>query len=251
MKSCTKKVRLAVVSGYEPFGDYKGNGSARIAQRLSGAVLADKLQVRTIVLRNTYDSHEILMQFVRDKRRELGLSREEPVVVVSGGLSSSIRALSLEAVGYNQINSKYADANGVLVSDSRPVVAGAPGAYRTSGDLVAVSFDLALEGVPSIISTDPGRFTCNSIAFGMWHLISSEKERIVYAFYHTGVGEGDVEGQLPPSKIYHPPNWLEKGVPSMIQTLARQTERMSTNGDWAYPIPIEDTKNMQTLYYTK
>jgi len=243
------KVKLAVVSGYEPFGDYKGNPSARIATRLDNGLI-EGIRVKGVVLPNVYDSHERLMDSVEKGRRENRLSKEELIVVVSGGLSSSIKGVSLEAVGYNEIDSKYADANGILVNDKRPVVPGAVGAYRTNADLVAVLLDLGKAGVPAKMSGDPGRFTCNSMAFGMWHLIAESKERILFAFYHTGLHTGDIQGELPPSKIFHPPEWLEKGVPVMVRTLARQAETMAGDADWSYPIPM-DTSQVQTLYYKK
>ncbi|MFH1520456.1 MAG: hypothetical protein ABID61_02315 [Candidatus Micrarchaeota archaeon] len=244
------QVKLAVVAGYEPFGDYKGNASARIAKKLDG-VQVEGIRVVGAVLRNTYDSHEILMGLVVKKRRELSLSVEEPIVVVAGGLSSSIHKVSLEAVGFNEINAAYANADGVFVQDNRPVVVGAPGAYRTNADLVAVSLDLAGANVPSIMSTDPGRFTCNSLLFGMQHLIASELgARILLIYYHTGVHVGDISGELPPSKIFHDPRWLDDGVPIMVKTLARQAERMGANGDWTYPKPLE-VGHVETLYYMK
>jgi len=153
-------------------------------------------------------------------------------------------------VGWNEIDSKYADAKGELVNDKRPVVPGAVGAYRTNADLVAVSLDLAKAGVPATISTDPGRFTCNSIAFGMWNLLNTSGERGLFVFYHTGLYKGDIEGELPPSKIYHPEDWLSNGVPSMIRTLARQAEAMARNNEWAGPIPM-DMGQVKTLYYKK
>jgi len=243
------RVRLAVVSGYEPFGDYKGNPSARIALALDNGLI-EGIRVKGVVLPNVYDSHERLMDYVDKGRRENRLSKEEHIVVVSGGLSSSILKISLEAVGHNEIDSKYADANGVLVNDKRPVVPGAVGAYRTNADLVAVLLDLGKAGVPATISADPGRFTCNSIAFGMWHLIAESKEKILFAFYHTGLHKGDIQGELPPSKIFHPPEWLEIGVPAMVRTLARQADTMIEDGDWSYPIPM-DIQQVPTLYYKK
>ena len=242
------RVRLAVISGYEPFGDYKGNPSQRIAKRLDGCLI-EGIRVKGTVLPNIYTSHERLMQTVRDARKEHALSSEEPVVVVSGGLSSSIHKVSVESVGWNEINSKYADADGVLVNDGRPVIPGATGAYRTNADMVALAVDLGQIGVPATMSTDPGRFTCNSIAFGMMHLLASEKERTLFVFYHTGVHPGDVD-ELPPSKIYHPAEWLESGIPQMVKTLARQAETMASKDEWCYPIPL-DVRKVETLYYSK
>jgi pyroglutamyl-peptidase len=240
---------MAIVSGYEPFGDYRGNPSERIAKKLDGVML-EGIRIKGTVLRNTYDSHDQLMGLVLDERKKQGISAEEPVVVVSGGLSSSIHKISLEALGWNEIDSKYADADGILVNDKRPVVPGAVGAYRTDADLVAVSLELSKLGIPAIVSTDPGRFTCNSIAFGMFNLITEIKERTLFLFYHTGLHEGDLAGELPPSKIYHPPEWLEKGVPSMIQTLARQAALMASRDEWSFPMSM-DIGQVETKYYKK
>ncbi len=248
----TKKlstVKLAVVSGYEPFGDYKGNPSARIAKKFHGSMI-EGIRVVGTVLRNVYDSHDQLIDTLRIEKRKLGLSKEEPAVIVSGGLSSSIHAISLESVGWNEIDSKYADADGVLVDDKRPIIPGTVGAYRTNADLEAVSLDLLKAGVPSIRSVDPGRFTCNSIAFGMFHRLVSENEVAVFLFYHTGLHVGDLPGELPASKIYHPPEWLEQGVPSMIKTLARQAELMSSRKEWSFPEPL-DISQVETRYYKK
>ncbi len=253
MNSTTKstpKVKLSFAVGYEPFGEYKGNPSARIAQKLNDAVLPEGIRVVGVVLRNTYDSHDILHETVKKERKRKGMSNEEPVVIVSGGLSSSIHKVSLELVGFNEINSKYADANGVLVNDGRPIVKDAPPAYRTNADLTAVSLELGLADIPTILSTDPGRFTCNSIDFGMKHLLAVTAEPTLFMFYHTGVHKGDITGELPPSKIYHNPEWLEKGVPIMIATLARQAETMLANKEWALPNPMS-LPSVPTMYYTK
>jgi|GEM_PF-738346 len=253
MNSTTKstpKVKLSFAVGYEPFGEYKGNPSARIAQRLDGAILPEGIRVVGVVLRNTYDSHDILHETVKKERKRNGISNEEPVVIVSGGLSSSIHKVSLELVGFNEINSKYADANGVLVNDRRPIVEGAPSAYRTNADLTAVSLMLGLNAIPAILSTDPGRFTCNSIAFGMHAILHTTAEPTLFMFYHTGVHKGDITGELPPSKIYHNPEWLEKGVPIMIATLAKQAETMLANREWALPKPMH-LPSVPTMYYTK
>ena len=81
--------------------------------------------------------------------------------------------------------------------------------------------------------TDPGRFTCNSIAFGMYDILSKSGEKVLFVFYHTGLHKGDSAEELPPEKRYHPPQWLEKGVPSMVKTLARQAQTMGR--DWSRP----------------
>lgn len=242
-------VRLAVVSGFKPFGDYKGNASARIAMKLHDSQI-EGIKVVGVVLENTYDSHEILMQKIRDAKRSCGLAGDEPVVVVGGGLSSSIHQVSLEAVGYNEINSRYADATGALIDDNRPVVPNAPNAYRTNADLVAVSMDLARAGVPTRISTDPGRFTCNSLLFGLQHLIVQEGLAVLFVYYHTGVQKGDIEGELPPLKIYHPTAWLEDGVPAMVKTAARQARRMLRNKEWVHPVAV-DICHIETMYLLK
>jgi len=194
------RVKLAVVSGYEPFGSYKGNPTERIAKKLDGGLI-EGLQVVGTVLPNLYDSHERLMEVIEKERKNRGVSKEEGIVVVSGGLSSSIHKISLESMGWNEIDSKYADANGVLINDKRPIVTRAVGAYRTNADLVAVSLELGKEGVPATISTDPGRFTCNSIAFGMYNLLSENNEKILFMFYHSGLHPGDLEGDLGPGPV--------------------------------------------------
>jgi pyroglutamyl-peptidase len=233
--SMSASPRLAIVTGFKPFGSYHDNPTRRITERLSGARLGHVL-VEGIVLPNEYDTHHTVMQFISDSQRKHGISRELPVAVVSGGLSTSIHKISLEAVGWNEINSKYATDSGVLISDGRPIEKGAPEGYRTNADLVDVSLALQRAGVPATVSTDAGRFSCNSILFGMLHLVAQTMAPVVVVYYHSAFTAED-KGKivLPPEKIFMPSEWLENGVPAMVLEAARQAEDMHLRGGVRVP----------------
>ncbi len=245
-----KKVRLAVVSGFEKFGTYPSNPTERITRKLSN-VQIDGIQIVSAILPNLYDAHVQLLRVVAEAKRRHNVQSDEPVIIISGGLSTSIREISLEAAGWNAIDSKYADAHGDLVQDGRKLDLNGPLGYKTNVDLVELLFALNKIGVPGRISADPGRFTCNSLTYTMSHAISSRELRLLFLFYHSAFTETDGQNEelrteiAKAGKVLFPDRYLEQGIPALIVALAKQAE--AVYGKWPLPIPITELPSERVI----
>jgi pyroglutamyl-peptidase len=168
-------MRRAILTGFEPFGPYGYNPVQDTANEYNGKTLGD-VEVVGLVLPCTYfGAFEVL---------SVKIDELSPDIVLGSGLASRVRRIRLEAVGRNNMNGVYADADG-RKPDNEPLVRGGKMYYPTNSNAVALANSLHGEGIPSEVSVDAEGFICNSLIYLTSRRISEERMPIKFAFFHT------------------------------------------------------------------
>ncbi len=156
--------KTILLTGYEPWENYKFNPSGEIARRLNGKELPG----------NYYIQGEVLPV---DCRKMPGILSEliekyRPQAVVGLGLAFGDSGIRVERIGHNWINITKPDNGGNVVPDELALPS-APAAYFStfpSQDIVAA---LLLEGIPAYTSDHAGGHCCNLMLFSALQYLSS------------------------------------------------------------------------------
>ena len=84
--------------------------------------------------------------------------------ILSLGLASSRKCISLEQMAYNEMNAIPLDNDGVRKM-GEAIITGGKTFLKTSVDVVKIHDALLQAGISSNISTDPGRYICNEVYY--------------------------------------------------------------------------------------
>lgn len=84
--------------------------------------------------------------------------------ILSLGLASSRKYISLEKNAYNEMNALHLDNDGVRKM-GEAILPGAPKQLSTTLELVPFQEALAKKGITVDLSLDPGRYICNEVYF--------------------------------------------------------------------------------------
>ena len=175
MQRILKKMHRAIITGFEPFGDYAYNPVQDLAQEMNGK-RAGGFEVIGLVLPCTYYG---AFQLLTER-----MDRFSPDLVIGSGLASRVRCIRFEAFGRNVMNGKYADADG-RKPDNQPIVNGGKEFYPTNVNNVHLADSLNGAGIPAEVSVDAGGFICNSFIYLTARKISEEQLPVKFAFFHT------------------------------------------------------------------
>ena len=147
--------RVALLTGFEPYGGHGVNPSQEIVKRLDGLVLHDH-RVAGRILPVAIDA--------LDARVDALLGETDPALVVSLGLAPGEPTIRLERIGLNLADFEIADNEGATLRDL-PLVAGAPTARASTLPLRAIEEALLRAGIPARLSTSAGTFLCNATLY--------------------------------------------------------------------------------------
>jgi pyroglutamyl-peptidase len=84
--------------------------------------------------------------------------------ILSLGLASGRKYISLEQMAYNEMNAIHLDNDGVRKM-GEAIIAGQKPSLKTSVDVLKIHDALLQAGIPSDISDDPGRYICNEVYY--------------------------------------------------------------------------------------
>jgi pyroglutamyl-peptidase len=87
----------------------------------------------------------------------------KPHIALHVGVSSRARGFVIETRAYNQTSTR-ADCSGQLAL-ARCVRRGAPASVETRLPAARLLQRLRMEGIPAVVSADPGRYLCNAVMF--------------------------------------------------------------------------------------
>jgi pyroglutamyl-peptidase len=165
---------MILLTGFEPFGTYKDNPSAEVAEALHGRAVAG-VTVRSEILP---------VHHARAAARVADLVRESaPTAIVHLGLAGGRARLALERVAVNVMDFEIADNAGYRAT-GEPCVAGGPAAYFSTLPLQAMLEALSVEGVPAYLSSSAGTYLCNQTFYTTRHLLESQARDIPAGFIH-------------------------------------------------------------------
>jgi pyroglutamyl-peptidase len=165
---------MILLTGFEPFGTYKDNPSAEVAEALHGRVI-DGATIRSAILP---------VHHARAAARVAELVREaSPRAIVHLGLAGGRARLALERVAVNVMDFEIADNAGYRAT-GEACVAGGPAAYFSTLPLEAMLETLRSHGVPAYLSSSAGTYLCNQTFYTTRHLLESQGRAIPAGFIH-------------------------------------------------------------------
>lgn len=168
-------MKRAILTGFEPFGPYKYNPTQESVGKYNGRMLKG-IEITSLVLPNAYHGAFDILSEEIDKL--------SPNMILSTGLSSSIKRIRIEAIGRNIMNGKYPDINGLKPINELIIQDGKPW-YQTTADSVGLANALYLAGIAAELSVDAEGFSCNSLTYLTSRRIREEGLPIQNAFFHT------------------------------------------------------------------
>ena len=183
--------RVALLTGFEPYGGRGVNPATEVVTRLDG-VEVEGARVAGRVLPVSFGA-------LRSRIHEL-LREVEPEVVVSLGLWPGEGTIRLERVALNLADFEIPDNAGALLRDDLVAAAG-PTALAATLPLRAIERALLRAGIPARLSSTAGTFLCNAT---------------LYTFLHAAAA-----GRGVPCGFVHLP-YLPEQVAALLEELRKQ-----------------------------
>jgi pyroglutamyl-peptidase len=196
-------MKRAILTGFEPFGPYKYNPTQDMARLLNYRRVGN-LEISGLVLPCTYYG---TFNLLSEKITQLS-----PELVISGGLSSSIRSPRLELIGRNIMNGKYPDAHGRKPYEE-PLVPEGDLFHAVNTDIIWLEKCLSEKNIEADVSADAGEYICNALIYLTMKMIHEETLPVRFSFFHTPWTE-DYRGKmdLEPNKVTIAKSDLEKFI---------------------------------------
>lgn len=202
--------RIALVTGFEPFGKYSSNPTKAVARELNGSRLNCGLTIHGEVLPSSY---------TKAPQWTIGLIEKlQPEVILSLGYASRVPRIRIETCGHNEKSSEYSDSDGVRFSGV-PIEPDGPESVSTSANSLAILRAIKLAGIDAELSSDAERFVCNCLIYR----IAGLGLDIPFCYIHTPTPElfSDlILGQ--PEKITIPYEYLLRAVIIAIETMSKK-----------------------------
>jgi pyroglutamyl-peptidase len=164
-----------LVTGFEPFLEFRVNPTARLAGDLDGAVIGGAT-IRGAVLPVHFERGGAAFQDIFEQTR--------PDAVICFGLAIEIEALRIERVALNIDDAFSPDAEGV-VRRGRPIEHSGPVGYWSTLPVQELAERLAACGLPVETSRDAGGYLCNHVFFRARHLIETRALSVPCGFVHV------------------------------------------------------------------
>lgn len=165
---------MILLTGFEPFGAYKANPSAEVAEALDGRVVGGA-RVRSAVLPVHHARAAAVVARLVD---ELA-----PRAIVQLGLAGGRARIALERVAVNVMDFEIPDNAGYRAT-GEACAPGGPAAYFSTLPLEAILEALTVEGVPAYLSSTAGTYLCNQTFYTTRHLLASRGAATPAGFVH-------------------------------------------------------------------
>lgn len=163
-----------LLTGFEPFLDFKINPSQEIVKELSDTVVGP-WKIHGLVLPVDYEkSFEPLRE---------AIDRLSPKVVVSLGVAAGRNRITPERVAIN-CNDGAKDNQGVQLTD-QPIEPEGPAAYFSTLPIRTIVNRLKEAGIPAVISNSAGTYLCNNVMYQTLHYIATHGLSIRAGFIHV------------------------------------------------------------------
>ena len=155
--------KFVLVTGFEPFGGEKTNGSWEAVQHLDGTVIADKQIV----------SYQLPVRWEKASEKLLGLIQEiHPVAVIAFG-EAGAQAVRVEMVAKN-FRDQYRD-NSNKMPETNLISTSAPPSLRTTLNIDLITMRLQEASIPVTLSKDAGGYLCNETFFNLMNFSTADK----------------------------------------------------------------------------
>lgn len=158
---------IAIVTGFQPFKDYRVNPSQAIAEQLDGCRVGEYDVVSRVLPVEWDRDTDILLPAIDELR---------PALVLSLGLAGHAAHLWVERLG---VNLRAGEAGRHL-----PIVADGPVGYLVTIDPDAVSEAMRAEGVPAQAHVYAGDYLCNHVLYATLHYCATRQSATRAGFIH-------------------------------------------------------------------
>lgn len=200
-----------LVTGFEPFLDYKINPTMQIVEELNGKKIDCYDIVGRILSVDFQQSAEQLKHHIEEVK---------PQIIISLGLAGGRFKVTPERIAIN-VKDGEPDNNGYTPVDEHIHEEGAD-AYLTNLPIRSMVNRLQAEGYPAEISNTAGTYLCNNIMY----------EGLAYAQQHEGVRAGFIH--IPASfelAIQHGkiPGWSIRDLVAAVQLCIEETARATNH----------------------
>lgn len=200
-----------LVTGFEPFLDYKINPTMQIVEELNGKKIDCYDIVGRILSVDFQQSAEQLKHHIE---------KVKPQIIISLGLAGGRFKVTPERIAIN-VKDGEPDNNGYTPVDERIHEEGAD-AYLTNLPIRSMVNRLQAEGYPAEISNTAGTYLCNNIMY----------EGLAYAQQYEGVRAGFIH--IPASfelAIQHGkiPGWSIRDLVAAVQLCIEETARATNH----------------------
>lgn len=165
-----------LVTAFEPFGGETVNPSQQAVSRLADGPPPDGVQIRTALLPVEFGP---AVEALRS-----AVATHDPDLVICAGEAGGRFGVTPERVAVNVSDAHIPDNAGRSPVDE-PVVAGGPVAYFSGLPVAAIVDALRAAGIPADKSSTAGTYVCNSVFYGLMHLIATERPGLVGGFVHV------------------------------------------------------------------
>lgn len=202
-------MKKILLTGFEPFAQYKMNPTMTVAQELDGEKYGD-YTIESVIL--PVDFKEAKKQIIHK------INRLQPDVVLSLGLAAGRYKITPERIGIN-VNDGQPDNEGYRPIDSVIEKDGQDG-YFTTLPIRAIVNELLDHGYPAEISNTAGTYLCNNVMYAALHYISLKGLKCKSGFIHIPASH---ELTIQQGSI---PGWsqrdLNKAIEICIQVIVKE-----------------------------
>ena len=167
---------LALVTGFEPFGNFEENPAQQIAERLHGQTIGGS-DITSLILPVAYG---------RDTEKLFPVIEElQPQLVLSLGLAAGTTCLQVEHIALNLRNAE--EGNNQI-----PILDDAPAAYFATIDVDAVASTICRRDIPAQSHVYAGTYLCNHVMYQALHLAATQRLSMLSGFIHLPLSHEQV-----------------------------------------------------------
>lgn len=204
-------MKRLLLTGFEPFLEFKVNPTEEIVKVLQGKVIGDYEVFGRVLPVDFNQTATRALQYIDEI---------EPDVVIALGLAGGRTKITPERIAINCADGAP-DNNGVTMQDD-PIVEAGPAAYFTTLPVRSFINELQKQGYPAQMSNSAGTYLCNFVMYQMLHYIETNQKPIKAGFVHIPASH-----EL---SIIQPtlPSWsqidLQSSIEVIIQSLSKGEE---------------------------
>lgn len=166
-------MKKLLLTGFEPFLDYKVNPTMKIVEELDGLIIGEYQIIGKIMTVDFKSSGEQLLNFMEEV---------QPDVHISLGLAAGRYKITPERIAIN-VKDGEADNEGNKLQDEIIQESGEAG-YLTTLPIRKMVNKLIENGLPAEISNSAGTYLCNNVMYEGLHYVKATNSSMLSGFIH-------------------------------------------------------------------
>ncbi|KAA0548573.1 pyroglutamyl-peptidase I [Bacillus sp. BGMRC 2118] len=195
-------MKRLLVTGFEPFLEYKVNPTEEIVKSLDGKFIGDFEVFGRVLPVEFSQTATCAIQYMEEL---------EPDIVLALGLAGGRSKVTPERVAINCSDGAH-DNNGVALQDA-PIIQDGPAAYFSTLPIRTFIDELKNQGYPAQISNSAGTYLCNFVMYHILHHIETNKKHIPAGFVH--IPASHELSIIQPSL----PSWSQKDLQQSVEII--------------------------------